>query len=406
MVLLLLASFVGAWIGHLRVPYTVGLVLVGVLVATFGVLPTSTLNPDVVLTVLIPPLLFEAAYAIRWSSFRVVAAAAIALATLGVVVSGLVTAAIMAGLAGLAGTTAIVFGFIISATDPVAVVSFFRRTRVNPDLRTLVEAESMLNDGTMVVAIGLLPAIFAAQAMSPLSVVGDALWVILGGLAVGAVAGIAGAIGTSTTNDYLVETTLSLVVAYGSYLAAGEIGASGILAAVSAGVVLGNVGRHYGVSRTTRHEIERLWEFLAFLANSIVFLLLGVAAAPEPLLTLAPTILIGVGATLFGRASAVYLVGWPLRWLTGVPSPPWQQVLFWGGLRGALPVVVAFLLPEELRGQSLPHLVLGVVLVTLLLQGLSLEPVLGRILGSEAFAVSQKEDLVAPGESSGSRDAP
>src|SRR6185437_3860382 len=107
-------------------------------------------------------------------------------------------------------------------------------------------------------------------------------------------------------------------VAYGSYLLAGELGASGILAAVSAGIVLGNVGRHYGVSRATRHDIERLWEFLAFLANSIVFLLLGIAAAPAPLLHLAPTILFGVGAALFARAMAVYLVGTPICWLTGV----------------------------------------------------------------------------------------
>lgn len=404
LVLLLLASFVGAWVGHLRIPYTVGLVLVGILISGIGVLPSSTLNPDVVLSVLIPPLLFEAALAVRWQSFRAVSIAAIVLATLGVLVSGLVTAAIMAGLAGLAWTTAIVFGFIISATDPVAVVSFFRRTRVNPDLRTLVEAESMLNDGTMVVVIGLLPTVFANQSLNPLQVTGSALWVIFGGIVVGSLAGVAGAAATATTNDYLVETTLSLAVAYGSYVVAGEIGASGILAAVAAGIVLGNVGRRYGVSRTTRHEIERLWEFLAFLANSIVFLLLGIAAEPGPLLRLAPIILIGVIATLFARVVAVYVVGTPVRWLTGVPSPRWQQVLVWGGLRGALPVVVAFLLPGELQSADLPYLVLGVVLVTLLLQGLSLEPVLGRILRLEA-ATEPEEARVKPGESTVTRGA-
>ena len=393
--LLLLASFVGAWVGHVGIPYTVGLVLVGVLVSALGVLPPSTLNPDVVLSILIPPLLFEAAFVIRWQSFLAVAVAAIVLATVGVLVSGLITAAIMAGLGGLAWPTAVVFGFVISATDPVAVVSFFRRTQVNPNLRTLVEAESMLNDGTMVVVIGLLPAVFANHGLNPLVVTGTALWVIFGGLVVGAVAGVVGAAGMSMTNDYLVETTLSLAVAYGSYLVAGEIGASGILAAVSAGIVLGNVGRRYGVSRMTRDEIERLWEFLAFLANSIVFLLLGLAASPAPLLGLAPVILLGVGATLFARAAAVYVVGTPIRWLTGVPSPRWQQVLFWGGLRGALPVVVAFLLPVELQSPNLPNLVLGVVLVTLVVQGLTLEPVLKRILRPEVVAESPEPVLTS-----------
>jgi len=394
-VLLLLASLVGAWVGHLRIPYTVGLVLVGLAVSLLGILPSTTLDPNVVLTILIPPLLFEAAFSIQWHSFVRVAAAAIALATVGVVVSGLVTAGVMVALSQLDWRAAVLFGFVIAATDPVAVVALFRRIRVTEDLRTLIETESMLNDGTVVVVIGLLTGFFDHQSFQVLPVTENALFVILGGMGIGSITGVVGAAAMSTTSDYLVETTLSLVVAYGSYILAQEAGASGILAAVAAGIVLGNVGRRYGVSRTTRHEIERLWEFLAFLANSIVFLLLGVAAEAAPLLHLAPMIGIGVFATLLARTAAVYLVGTPARWISGVPTSRWQQVLSWGGLRGALPVVVAYLLPASLGGPDLPFLVLGVVLVTLTLQGLTLEPALSRILRPDLTAEAPTEHAPA-----------
>ncbi|HVC34136.1 MAG TPA: cation:proton antiporter [Chloroflexota bacterium] len=379
--LLLLASLVAVWIGRFQIPYTVGLVLAGILLDVLGLLPATTLTPDVFLWILLPPLLFEAAFALRWDHLARVAPTIGVLATGGVVVSGGVTAAVMAFLLHVPWGTAALFGVIVSATDPVAVVAFFRRAPVSPELKALVEGESLLNDGTVVVLVNVLAVAIAVGQVGPAVAVGNFLLIGVGGLVAGVLVGFLGSLVERSTSDYLVETTISVVVAFGSYLVAQDLGVSGVLAVVGAGSVLGNFGRQFGMSAQAREAIDRLWEFLAFVTNSFVFLLLGVAVVPRALADLLPAIGIGVVATLLGRGVVTYGLGFLLGRLTGIPSLPWRHVLFWGGLRGALPVVVAVSVADELR-LSLPlaDLVLGVVVVSLLLQGLTLEPVLRRVL--------------------------
>lgn len=379
--LLLLASLVAAWIGHLRVPYTVGLVVVGIIIDLLDVVPPSALSPDVVLWILLPPLLFEAAFVIRWNQLKRVGVAAGVLATVGVVVSVLATATATHFALRLPWEVAILFGTVISATDPVAVVAFFRKARVSPELRTLVDAESLLNDGTVVVLVSALSSALVTGHFLPTMLVVDFLRLAFGGLLVGALVGIGGTLLARTTDDWLVEATITVTVAYGSFLLADQLGVSGVLAVVSAGSVLGNVGRTYAIAPARAEEIDELWEFLAFVANSLVFLLLGIAVVPGSLIQLLPEIAGGVVATWLGRAVVVYGLGFVLARLTGVPPLSWRHVLFWGGLRGALPVVVAIVVTTQLQVVgSLTTLVLGVVVVSLLIQGLTLEPVLERVL--------------------------
>lgn len=380
--LLLLASLVAAWIGHLRIPYTVGLVLAGTVLEVLGLLPPTSLSPNVFLWILLPPLLFEAAFALRWDHLAKVGWTIAVLATAGVVVSAFVTAAVMVLLLRLPWSTALPFGALVAATDPVAVVGFFRRATIAPELRTLVEGESLLNDGTAVVLVRVLAVALAVGRVDPIAAVGDFLLVAVGGLVIGALVGLGGSILARGTSDYLVETTLSVVVAFGSYLLAQDVGASGVLAVVAAGSVLGNFGRWFGMTPRARQAIDHLWDFLAFVANSLVFLLLGVAVVPSVLSTMLAAIAVGVVATLLGRAITAYGLGSVLALIRGRPPLPWRHVLFWGGLRGALPVVVAVSVSVEFGfPETLASLVLGVVVVSLLIQGLTLEPVLRRVLG-------------------------
>lgn len=380
--LLLVASLVAAWVSHLRVPYTVGLVIVGTIVNLVGLVPPTALSPGIVLWVLLPPLLFEAAYVLRWSQLRRVGLAIGVLATIGVVISALVAAAITRLLLHLPWEIALLFGILIAATDPVAVVAFFRRARVAPELRTLVEGESLLNDGTVVVLVSALGIALATGQTQPILVLIDFCRVALGGLLIGAIIGFAGSLLARTTDDWVVEATISVTVAYGSFLLADQLGVSGVLAVVSAGSVLGNFGREFGIAPRTREEIDHLWEFLAFVANSLVFLLLGIAVVPGSLIPLLPDIAVGVLAAWLGRAVIAYGLGFLLARVSGIPPRPWRHVLFWGGLRGALPVVVAILVTAELHvSPTLVSLVLGVVVVSLLIQGLTLEPFLERALG-------------------------
>src|SRR5579883_371900 len=339
--LLLLASLVSAFIGYLKIPYTVGLVIAGILLDLLRVLPAETLNPDLVLWVLLPPLLFEAAFTIRWDTLLRVGLAVLIFATLGVLLAGFITAAIIVFVLHLPVEVAVLFGVLVSATDPVAVVALFRQMPVPSQLRTFIEGESMLNDGTVVVLGRVLALFFVGGQLSVSAVVGDFIGIALGGLGIGVLVGLIASLITRRIDDYLVETTLSVVVAYGSYALAEGLGTSGVLAAVGAGIALGNVGRRIGMSEQTQTAITLLWEFLAFVANSFVFLLLGLAVVPRALLAIWPNIVVGVLAAWLGRAVLVYGLGTLIALVIGRPKLAWQHVIFWGGLRGALPVVVA-----------------------------------------------------------------
>jgi CPA1 family monovalent cation:H+ antiporter len=383
-ILLLISTYIAAWIGHLRVPYTVGLVLAGIVLGAVGVLPATTFNPDLVLLVLLPPLLFEAAYALEWDRLRRVVVAMVSLATVGVILSAAVTAAIAIVALQLSVGDAAILGVLVAATDPVAVIAFFREAKVDRDLVTLVEGESLLNDGTVVVLVSVVVAWLGRGQISVPGAIGQFLLVSLGGIAVGGLVGFAGAVMTPRRDDFLLEATISLTVAYGSYLLALQLGMSGILATVGAGAVLGTVSSRRGLSPTTRELIDKLWEFLAFVANSFVFLLLGIAVSPAGLSKIIPSIVLGVAAALAGRIACVYLVGGAVNRATGQPCLRWQHILVVGGLRGALPVVIAISL-----GSSSPallpvaDLVLGIVVVSLVLQGLALEPMIRRLLPQE-----------------------
>ncbi len=385
-ILLLLASLVAAWIGYLRIPYTVGLVLAGIALDVLGVLPPTTLTPDLFLWVLLPPLLFEAAFILRWDHLRSVAPTIVILATIGVLLSALVTAATLALALGLPWTVAALFGATVAATDPVAVVAFFRRAGVDPKLRALIEGESLLNDGTSVVLVSVLTATLAAGRPNALSAIGDFCIIALGGLVVGILVGLIGSVLQRGVSDHLAETMLSVVVAYGSYLLAHRAGVSGVLAVVAAGSVLGNFGRRFGMSNRAREEIDGLWEFLAFVANSLVFLLLGVAVHPSAIQSLLPVTVVGVIGMLAGRACVSYGLGSLIAVAWKMPSLQWRHVLFWGGLRGALPVVVAISVSSE-PGMPplLQSMVLGVVVVSLVIQGISLEPVLRRTIQADSL---------------------
>ena len=385
LLLLIAASLVAVVVQRVRIPYTVGLVIVGIIVPSdaLGLDTQTALSPGVVLPLLLPPLLFEAAFALRWDHLAPVAIAIGILATIGVVLSAAVTGGVLVLLMHLPWSIALLFGALMAATDPVAVVAFFQRARVAPELRALIEGESLLNDGTAVVLVGVLGGLLTGGSLDPALATMDFLRSAVGGLATGALVGFACSVLARGTNDYLVEATVSVVAAYGSYVLGDHLHVSGVLAVVAAGSVFGNFGRRFGLSEGTQEAIDLLWRFLAFLANSLVFLLLGLAVVPGDLIRLGPVLAIGIGATFLGRAVVAYGVGAVLARFAGVPPLAWRHVLLWGGLRGALPVVIAIAVTAEFQ-LSLPlrDLVLGVVAATLIVQGLTLEPVCGRVLGS------------------------
>jgi CPA1 family monovalent cation:H+ antiporter len=385
--LLVVATLVAIAVRRIRLPYEVALVLTGLVLAFVPGMPTVTLTHQVILTVFLPVLLFHGAYNLSLNelraSLRLVSFLALpgVLATAGLVGLGLHL------LAGLSWTSALLFGSIVAATDPVSVLAIFGQLGAPRRLTTIVSGESLFNDGTALVLFALLLELAQGGQTTVLAGVGRLLLVIGGSLGLGAVVGLVGARVLHQVDDALVETSITLIMAYGGYLLADHLTLSGPLETVVAGILLSTRGDEV-MSPTTRLEAGATWEFLDFLANSLLFLLMGLAIrtaalAPGahlgqrvfwPLVVAVTAVVLARFVVVMGTARAMSISSQPL------PNG-WCPVLVWAGLRGAVSLAAALSLTSGVRDHDLlVVLTFGVVLFTLLVQGLTIAPLL-RWLG-------------------------
>lgn len=384
--LLLIASLVAVVTRRLRLPYTVALVVVGLLLTSQQPGYTVGLTPQLILALFVPPLVFEAAFHIELHQLRENLVALLVLTVPGVLLATLITGLVVAAGVNLPLPSALVFGALMSATDPVAVVALFRAIGVPRQLTFLVESESLLNDGTSIVIFNValaaaLPAVelVAAGPGEPgagfnLAVaVLDFARVSLGGIGIGLGLGWLVSRLIAQLDDYLIETTLTTVLAFGSYLAAESLHVSGVLAVVAAGIVNGNIGPR-GMSPTTRIVLFNFWEYLAFVTNSLVFLLIGLDVNIRALSSQLGPIGVAVAGVLVSRAVTVYGLAGLLKLRGQGPSLRYQHVLFWGGLRGAIGLALALSLPPAIADRDLLRVMaFGVVLFTLLAQGTTMQ---------------------------------
>jgi CPA1 family monovalent cation:H+ antiporter len=354
------------------------------------------LTPQLILTLFVPPLVFEAAFHIDFDRLRDSFVPILVLAVPGVLLTTVLVGLIVAAGVNLPLPTALVFGALISATDPVAVVALFRALGAPKRLTVLIEGESLFNDGTAIVVFnlmlaGALPVAGAAQGagLDLLTAAVDFVRISLGGLAIGFGLGWLISQLIARLDDYLIETTLTTVLAFGAYLVAERLHFSGVLAVVGAGIVNGNIGPK-GMSPTTRIVLFNFWEYLAFVANSLVFLLIGLDVNIPQIVTYSGPIAIAIVAVVASRALAVYGLTW-LTNLRGRSVPlAYRHVLFWGGLRGAIGLALVLSLPTTLAERELLRVMaFGVVLFTMLGQGTTMQ-VLLRKLGLIKHALEEE----------------
>ena len=375
--LLFVAVLVGIAARRLRVPYTVGLVLMGLLM-TFWERVDIRVAPNLILALLVPPLIFEAAFHLNLNDLRRNLAPILALAIPGVILTTVIVGGIVAWGTGLSLPVAMVFGALVSATDPVSVIALFRSIGVPRRLQVLLEGESLFNDGTAIVLFHLVVALAVSEVarFNWMSSLVEFIRISGGGVLVGLLLGTLISQLISRIDDYLIETTLTSVLAYSSYLIAEAIGVSGVLAVVAAGLVNGNIGPR-GMSPTTRIVVYNFWEYAGFLANSFIFLLIGMQIRLPVLFRNWNLIVWAVIATLVARAIGIYGLS---RLERGIPAK-WQHVLYWGGLRGAISLALALSLPSVLPQVSdqLQSMAFGVVLFTLLVQGFTMKPLVTRL---------------------------
>ena len=398
LLLFVVASFVAVLAKRMQLPYTIALVAVGLLLGSTHLLHPPRLTQELLYAVFLPPLIFEAAIHLRSSDLLKDLWPIVTLVIPGVVVSTLVTAAVMipasvhfAQMTSITWPVGILFGAAVAATDPVAVVSIFKRLGAPRRLRLLIESESLLNDGTSIVVFILALHYIQGSLGTPEAAIVDFFRIVGLGLLVGLLVGLATDAVMRHVDDAMITITLTTVAAYGSFLIADRLGVSGVMSTVMAGLVCGERSFSSTLFPSIRLATESFWEYIAFAMNSLIFLLMGFSVNLAILWELWPIVLIAYLSVLAARVLVVSGT-WALFWPTRYRFPfNWSMILVWGGLRGALSMVLALSIPDSFAlKEVIVALVFGVVLLSIFIQGLTMKRAL-KILGLASPATALKE---------------
>ena len=381
------AAGVAIAVRQLHVPYTVALVVTGLGLGVLNLFTPPHLTKSLLFSVFLPGLLFEAAFHIEFQEFWRNRWAISSLAVPGVAAVVALTALVLTPVVNslhleqdFTWVYALVFGASIAATDPIAVMAVFRTLGAPRRLAVLLDGESLLNDGTAIVLFTLSLSLVTGASVTAGQVATEFLAAVVFGAAIGAAVGVAASQVMKLIDDSMVEITLTTIAAYGSFVLAERFDVSGVIAVVVAGVVCGNVGARFGMSPSTRVAVGAFWEYVAFALNSIVFLLIGLEVRPGALLGSWKVILVAYLVVTAGRALVTFGVSGLLRRTRERIPWRWSVALTWGGLRGALPMVLVLSLAREFPHRDLlVTMTFGVVMISLLVHGMSISPLLRRL---------------------------
>lgn len=391
--LLMIAAATLVLTRRLRFPFTVALVLIGlalsstryVFPATIPGLSDLEISPALILYVFLPVLIFESAFNLDARLLRRNLGPVLILAVPGLLLSTLLIGLIVTFTTNISLSAALLLGAILSATDPVAVISIFKRLGAPKRLTILVEGESLLNDATSIVLARIILAIVLAGHISgatALRGVVDFVLVFAGGLAVGILLGlIAGYLLGAVGSDLYLEITLTTILAYLSFILAEELlHVSGVTATLAAGLTVGSWGR-VRISVPIRRHLEQFWAYIAFICNALIFLMVGLRVNLAALWANAVPLIWVMSAMLVSRAVVIYGL---MPVLGRIPrseriGAAYKAVMFWGGLRGAVALAIVLSLPSFSERETFVALVMGAVLFTLLVNGLTMEPLVKRV---------------------------
>ena len=389
LVLLLVACLAAIAFKRINFPYTVGLVIVGLILSFLGqniealeVVNSFRLSEELILFIFVPPLIFESALNMDSRLLLRNLAPVLVLAAPGLLISTAIVGTVLAWLTPLSLGQALLFGSLISATDPVAVIALFKELGAPKQLAILVEGESLFNDATAIVTFNIIFGVIAAGAVGADAIqqgVISFLVAFFGGIVVGAAFGyLMRLIMDLAQDNSLLLSTISTITAYGAFLIAEEVfHVSPVMAVVSTGLVIGWY-KSNRLEAETREYVSEFWEYAAFLANSLIFLLVGITASSfrffeqlsqtESLLTILG---ITIATVLVTRAIVVFTLI-PLVNLFNESKIPfsYQLVGYWGGLRGAVCLALALSIAPDFPNRDLiVILTLGIALFTLLIPG-------------------------------------
>lgn len=389
LILVMLAAGITAIAKKFEQPYSIALVVVGVII---GLVNIPVLEPlkqfitegevfnFVIITLFLPALLGEAGLKLPFSQLFENKKPVLALAFGGTLLSFLVVGFSSMWLLQLSIPVAFVFAALMSATDPVSVLSIFKSVGVNRRLSTVIEGESLFNDGLAVVLFNISAFSLLAYVDLGFEGIGLGLWEFVKVVSLGVIVG--GALGygvsriTKYFDDYPLEIMFSIILFYGAYLLAESVDASGVIAVVVSALVLGNYGTKIGMSPTTRLNIRNFWDVATLLANSLIFLMVGLEITRINVADKWGLIFVAILIVLIARSIAVY---GSLLFIKSFPNP-WKHILNWGGLRGSLSIALVLSLPDDFAGrEDILIMAFSVVLFSLVFQGLSIKPLISLL---------------------------
>jgi CPA1 family monovalent cation:H+ antiporter len=395
-VLLLVATGVALVTRRFRIPYITGLVLAGL--AITELLPHRIrLDSSLIFNLFLPILLFEAAINIDISRLRTTIKPIALLAGPGVLLCAGITSILLKLGLSLDWVPALLVGAILSITDTALVIAVFREVSVPHRLVTLVEGESLLNDDVALVLFSLILTAYSTGSLSLLDVVQEFLLVIIGGALVGAALGYLSVGLFGQTDDPLSVILLTVAVALGAFQVGQFLHVSGVVAVVVAGLIVGNLGLSRNTSASTQVTLFSFWEFAGFGVNTFIFLLIGLEINLITLWQTLPAVLLALVAYQVGRALTVYPLLALVRFFDRPIPVRWRHVLFVGNIKGSLSTALALSLPATLPGrETLIAIVLGIVLISLVGQGLTLPWVMQRLkVAYRSESQEQIEELQA-----------
>jgi monovalent cation:H+ antiporter, CPA1 family len=407
---ILILLFIGVLVSLLaktfRQPYSIALVIVGLLIGMvhFPLLEhakefitQSTVFQVLVISIFLPTLLGEATLKLPFSHLNENKKPILALAFGGTFISFILIGSGAYYLLNLPIIVAFTFAALMSATDPISVLSIFKTLGVSKKLTTVIEGESLFNDGIAVVLftissvylldylnmgwIGLSSGIFLF------------LKFVIGGLAIGAIFGYAASLLIKPIDNYPLEITISLLLFFGSFFTAEVIHVSGVIAVVVAGLIFGNYGAKIGMSAVTRLNINNFWDVIAFIANSLIFLVVGLEINRIPFENKWGVIILAIIIVLLARSIAVYT---SLSFVKNISTKE-KHVLNWGGLKGSLSIALALSLPQDFPGRDdVLIFTFSVVLFSLIIQGLTIKPLISKLkVIKENKRINEYEEVIA-----------
>ncbi|MEE8553880.1 MAG: Na+/H+ antiporter [Desulfobacterales bacterium] len=371
-----------------QLPYTIFLTLVGLVIGVLGIGPRieeTGFSHELIFFVFLPPLLFQGAFHMELNSLLKQFWPIVCFAVPGVIVSTLVVGGVVGWLGGISSMmVAILFGALISPTDPVSVLALFKQVGAPEDLKTLIEGESLFNDATGVVLFTiLLKVVLGGQQFGFGQAAYEFVKVSFGGIVMGAVLGWIVFNIMRHLEDHLLENALCLVLAYGSFWLAEVIHLSGVIATVIAGLMIGNYGRRLSMSEKTTKTVETFFESIDFVINSMLFILIGLELREVPADIMWRTVFIAIAAMLIGRAAVSYSFYWLLNQVGTKRPKRWKHILFWGGLRGSIPIALMLQLPNEGVLETWRPILLvagfGCVFFSLVVQGITIGPLMRKL---------------------------